>query len=80
MDSVTQVNGILRVCCADPANRTTEQVERGIYVSQCRVCERNHYRMVAEPGHYTRSELHQGAKELAGNQYHIRRSYFIGKK
>jgi hypothetical protein len=51
MTSPTFTKGILRPCCADARNlRTLERRPNGITVKVCRICDRRHYRMRADPG------------------------------
>lgn len=52
MNEQVKVNGILRVCCSQSANLrvVTNDREGGLLVRVCKVCERKHYSMRAEPG------------------------------
>jgi len=45
-------NGMINPCCMEPKNRGIEvqTSKRGLFVQLCRVCERRHFRMIAEPG------------------------------
>jgi len=45
-------DGKLNTCCQQPENMGIEvkTSSRNLYVKLCRVCDRRHFRMVAEPG------------------------------
>lgn len=52
---ITQVQGILRPCCADRQNLQTLKTfspehRHGMIVRQCRRCGRKHYELEADPG------------------------------
>lgn len=52
---VSQVRGMLRVCCSVPANLQLlrpQSVEsrHGMLTKQCRLCGRKHYELVVDPG------------------------------
>lgn len=69
-NKVTTVNGILRLCCSKQENLLNAQTDKkGISVKTCRVCQRNHYTLHVDPGHYTKQELLEGVRKLAGNDY-----------
>jgi hypothetical protein len=51
----SQVNGILRPCCAmtenlQTLNRFSPEHRYGMIVRQCRACGRKHYELQADPG------------------------------
>jgi hypothetical protein len=41
--------GVLRVCCANPANLRAEQLTESLLVKVCRECSRRHFEAKADP-------------------------------
>lgn len=50
-ETITTVNGVLRVCCADERNLIVQPQTSDLVVKTCRVCDRNHYEFSVDPGH-----------------------------
>ena len=45
-------DGKMNTCCKKPENMKaeTQTSRRGLFMRICRVCDRRHFRMIAEPG------------------------------
>ena len=55
IDPRTQVQGLIRACCAEVENlqdlqRFSAEHRHGMIVRQCRLCGRKHYELRADPG------------------------------
>lgn len=49
---ITTVNGVLRVCCSLEENLIAQPQSSDLVVKTCRVCDRNHYELSVDPGHF----------------------------
>jgi hypothetical protein len=57
IDPRTQVQGLIRACCAEVENlqdlqRFSSEHRHGMIVRQCRLCGRKHYELRADPGQF----------------------------
>ena len=50
-DRLIRVEGVLRVCCANPDNLIPEPQSSDLLVKTCRECGRHHYEFGVDPGH-----------------------------
>jgi hypothetical protein len=49
-DTITHVEGVLRICCADERNLIAQPQTSDLVVKTCRECGRNHYEFSVDPG------------------------------